>query len=367
MQSKSFISPWKKVLIIALCVFGVAALLFSGLMCWVYYDKYHKVDYWEGWTTHVSPNIVVEYGYEGIQGFEQLKDIRTGEYTTPRLNHIFVNEYNSPDSLVVFRTQDRLRGYLNINTGKIVIPAQYQRAWNFSEGIAAVYKEGRVSFINESGEPAFPTTFPIRYDLNFDDIAFQFHDGLCIMRTMDGQWGLINTQGEWAIEPTYHTIDAPYHGFRRVYDGDHYGLLAQDGSIALPVIYNDIRRELAGNGWVLVKDGLAWQVDFDLHVTVPFVHDGIHTLSYIDSYDSNEYYDEASDEYKTLKQSKPRFFRFDIGDNSGVIDANGKVIIPAIYFNVYIVNDRLFQVEVTSSGERLLFDTQGRYVGKAGI
>lgn len=367
MQSKSFTSPWKKVLIVALCVIGVAALLFVGLMCSVYYEKKFKVDYWESWMTYVSPNIVLVHGYKGMNGFEQLKDIRTGEYTTPRLNHVFINQYNSKDSLVVFRTLDHLRGYLNIHTGKIVIPAQYQRAWNFSEGIAAVYKEGLVSFINEAGELAFPTTFPIYYDLNFDDIAFQFHNGYCIMRTMDGLWGLINTQGEWAVEPMYNTIDAPYHGYRRVYDGSKYGLIAYDGTPALPVIYDDIRRAHDEAGWVLVKDGLAWQVDFDLHVTIPFVHDGIHTLSYIDSYDSREYYDEATDEYKTLKQYKPRFFRFDIGGNSGVIDANGKVIIPAIYFNVYIVNDKLFQVEVTSSGERLLYDTQGRYVGKAGI
>lgn len=367
MQSKSLTPTWKNVLIVALCVIGVAVLLFAGLMCHVYYEKKFKVTYWERYTEYVSPNIVLVHGYKGWESFDQLKDIRTGEFTTPRLNHIFTNQYNSKDSLVVFRTLDHKRGYLNVNTGRIVIPAQYQRAWNFSEGIAAVYNEGLVSFINESGELAFPTTFPIRYDLNFDEIAFQFHNGLCVMRTMDGQWGLINTQGEWVVEPIYNTIDAPYHGYRRVYDGDHYGLLAQDGSIALPVIYNDIRRELAGNGLVLVKDGLAWQVDFDLHVTVPFVHDGIHTLSYIDSYDTNEYYDEASDEYKTLKQNKPRFFRFDIGDNSGVINANGKVIIPAIYFNVYIVNDKLFQVEVTSSGERLLYDTQGRYVGKSGL
>ena len=175
------------------------------------------------------------------------------------------------------------------------------------------------------------------------------------------------TQGEWVIEPVYNCIDTPYHGYRRVYDGAKYGLLAQDGTPALPVIYDDIRRELAGNGWVLVKDGLAWQVDFDLRVTVPFVHDGIHILTYIDSYDTQEYYDETTGEYKTRKQTPPRFFRFDIGDNSGVIDANGKVIIPAIYFNVYIVNDKLFQVEVTSCGERLLYDTQGRYVGKSGI
>ena len=367
MQSKSLTSNWKKVFIVALCIFAVAALFFAGILCHIYYEKKFQVDYWEGYTQYVSPNIVLVHDYKGWKSFDQLKDIRTGEFTTPRLNHIFVNEYESKDSLVVFRTTDRRRGYVNINTGKIVIPARYQRAWNFSEGIAAVYQEGLVSFIRENGEPAFSVTFPIRYELNFDDIAFQFHNGLCIMRTMDNKWGLINTQGEWVVQPIYNTIDAPYHGYRRVYDGCRYGLLAKDGSIALPVVYDDIRCASTGDGWVLVKDGLACQVDYELQVTVPFVYDGIHTLSYIDSYDTNEYYDENADEYITRKQTQPRFFRFDIGDNSGVIDSNGKVVIPAIYFNVYIVNDQLFQVEVTSGGERLLYDTKGHYVGKSGI
>ena len=364
MQSKSFTSTWKKVLIIALSVFGAAALLIAVLMCYTYYDKYHKVEYWEGWTKYVSTNIVLEYGSKGMESFEQLKDIRTGEYTTPRLNHIFINEYNSADSLVVFRTKDRKRGYVNINTGKIVIPAQYQRAWNFSEGIAAVYKEGLISFINESGELAFPTTFPIRYDLNFDDIAFQFHDGLCIMRTIDGKWGMINLQGEWVVEPIYNSIDAPYHGYRRVFDGHHYGLIANNGTLALPMNYDDIRRASDGNGWILVQNGIAKEVDFQFHVLIPFVHDGIHLLSYIDNY-RNSGYDEY-DERQSL-QEEPRYFRYDIGENSGVIDANGRVIIPAVYYLVRIVNNNLFEVEDTYGGDRLLFNTKGQYVGKAGI
>lgn len=358
---------WKKILITALCMLSVAALVFACLMAKVYYDKYHQVTYRESHSRRVSPNILLLYGYHGMNGFEQLKDIRTGKFTTPELDHIFINEYDVEDSLVVFRTHDRLRGYLNVNTGKIIIPARFDRAWNFSEGLAGVLIDGVVSFIKEDGKPAFEQTFPICYNENYEDPSFQFHNGLCVMRTMDDKWGLINTRGEWIVNPIYNAIDAPYHGYRRVYDGNHYGLIKNDGSPALPLVYDDIRREFVGNGWVLVKDGLAWQVDFDFQVTVPFVHDGIHTLSYIDSYDTYEYYDEASGEYKTRKQAEPRFFRFDIGGGSGVIDANGKVIIPAIYNNVYIVNDRLFQAEVTTCGQRLLFDTKGRYVGKSGL
>jgi hypothetical protein len=364
MQSKQITSTWKKVLIIGLCVLGAAGLTYGVLCCQIYYDKYHRFKYYEHWSDQVSPYIMMDHGYRAGENFVQLRDIRTGEYTTPRLEHVFLNEYDVEDSLVVFRTHDRLRGYVNLNTGRIIIPAQYKRAWNFSEGVAAVYKDGFVSFINEDGTLAFPKTFPIRYDDGYSEISFQFHDGLCVMRTMSNKWGLINMQGEWVVEPVYNSMDAPYHGCRCVCNGVRYGLIYSDGPVALPMDYDAIRRASDGRGWILVKDGIAQEVDFQFNVLIPFVHDGIHTLSYVDDYRSR-YYDEDAEQPQT--QPEPRFFRFDIGQNSGVIDAKGHIIIPARYYNVRIVNDDLFEVEMTYDGERLLYDTKGRYVGKSGV
>ena len=343
---------WKKILIIALCVLAVGVTVFACLMCKIYYDKYCKISYWENWTDYVSENIVKMHGYKGMEGFEQLKDIRTGEYTTPRLQHVFVNNYNAEDSIVVFRTFDRLRGYLNIKTGKIVIPAQYQRAWNFSEEIAAVYKEGLVSFINSAGEPAFPTTFPIRYNLTYDDIAFQFHNGLCVMRTMDYKWGLINTKGEWVVEPLYTTISAPKFGYRIVSDGSLYGLISEDGQVVLPIEYDFIRIASNPVGFTVAKDGFAKIIDKDLHTIVPFAYDGLYYLTRAE-YDN--YYDA---ETETLD-----YRRYRVGSGNGVIDKNGKVIIPAKYYMVRIVDDNLFDVEVTCDGEHILINSKGHIVG----
>ena len=350
---------WKKTLIIALCVMAVAGLIFAGLMCKIYYDKYYKISYWENWSDYVSDYIVLEHGYKGMEGFEQLKDIRTGKYTTPHLQHIFVNTYNSEDSLVVFRTFDRLRGYLNVNTGKIVIPAQYQRAWNFSEGIAAVYKDGLVSFINSSGAPAFPTTFPIRYDLNFDDIAFQFHHGICVMRTMDYKWGLINTKGEWVVEPVYTTISAPRNGYRIVSNGSQCGLISEKGQIVLPIEYDYIRLSSNPAGFTIAKDGLAKTIDYDLKTVVPFVHDGLNVLSFVDSYRSYDY-----EENGVTKFIVPKYWRYDVGNGSGVIDFEGNVIIPAKYYMVRIADDNLFDVEVSYEGEHILINSKGQIVGR---
>ena len=94
-----------------------------------------------------------------------------------------------------------------------------------------------------------------------------------------------------------------------------------------------------------------------MQVIRPFVHDGIHMLEYIDKYPS-----EISEDYAVVMSLEPQFFRYDVGYGSGVIDHNGNVIIPAKYYMVRLVNDHLFEVEVTPGGEHLLFDTNGNRV-----
>ena len=147
-------SLWKKILITALCVIAIAGLVFAGLMCKAYYDKYYKLSYWENWTDYVSKDIVLKHGYKGMGGFEQLMDIRTGEYTTPQLQHIFTNTYNSEDSLVVFRTFDRLRGYLNVSTGNVIIPAKYYMVRMIGDDLfdVEVTCDGEHILINSKGQ-----------------------------------------------------------------------------------------------------------------------------------------------------------------------------------------------------------------------
>ena len=349
---------WKKILIIALCVLAIVGLALAGLMWKVYYDRYHKSYYWENLARPISENILMVDGHSGGECFVRLKDMRTDKYITPKLQHIFINEYCTEDSLVVFRTFDRLRGYLNINTGEIVIPAQYNRAWNFSEGIAGVLKDGFVSFIKEDGQPAFDKTFPIYYDDDYSDIAFQFHNGLCVMRTMNNKWGLINTQGEWVVEPVYTTISAPRNGYRIVSDGNLYGLISENGQNVLPLEYDFIRQASHNPGYILAKDGIAQEVDSALNVIAPFVYDGLHVLDFVDPYRSHSYEEDGNTKFIV-----PKYWRYDVGYGSGVVDTDGNVIIPAKYYMVRIVDDNLFDVEVTCDGEHILINSKGHIVG----
>ena len=353
---------WKKIFIISLAVIALVVTVF-GIIAGCEYANYRFRDYYTyyGLEKRVSEHITMVHGDRAGYHFCRLKDTRTGEFTTPKLNHVFLN-YSANDSIVVFRDYKReKRGYINLHTGRIVIPAQYDRAWNFSEGLAAVIKDGEISFINEQGEVAIPATFPFYFDDDHADYAFQFPGGLCVMINREHKWGLINTRGEWAVEPIYTQIDKLHRGYHIVSDGTHYGLLTETGKIALPLEYDIVRHSSDCQGFFIAKDGYAKIIDKELNTIVPFAHDGLCQLYYIHEYRPTQEYDQ----YGNLITDTPEFWRYDVGAGSGVMDRYGNVIIPAKYFMVYLVDENHFEVEVSCNGDHLIFDRKGQYVGKA--
>ena len=98
------------------------------------------------------------------------------------------------------------RGYINVNTGRIVIDAEvndYRKAWVFSEGLAAVKRAGKVGFINVENEVVIPFQFDYSYKCRMWDFAYLFHNGYCIMTNKSGDLGLIDKGGNWVVEPGF--------------------------------------------------------------------------------------------------------------------------------------------------------------------
>lgn len=109
---------------------------------------------------------------------------------------------NDHDSLAVFSKNGK-RGYLNRFTGEVAIPATYSRAWVFSEGLAAVEKDGRLLFIDHSGQ----TLIDGGFEVHPDTPEYVFHGGYCLLRNpVDGNVGLIDQTGKWKLRPEYLDI-----------------------------------------------------------------------------------------------------------------------------------------------------------------
>ena len=78
---------------------------------------------------------------------------------------------------------------------------KYEKLGSFSEGLAAVMRDGKWGYINTKGEEVIPCQFPNPYE---GYIASPFSEGLALVQK-DGKWGFVNTEG---VEVIPINIDA---------------------------------------------------------------------------------------------------------------------------------------------------------------
>lgn len=80
-------------------------------------------------------------------------------------------------------------------TGKVVF--RFQSARDFSEGLAAVEKDGKWGFINPNGQFEVPPTFE----------AAGSYNGNLASAKLNGRWGYLDRAGQWAIPPQFDKAD----------------------------------------------------------------------------------------------------------------------------------------------------------------
>lgn len=332
---------------ILLTAFVVALIVIAGLLCTGYYKENYGRESWyyRDSEKQLSENIETHDFYDEKT---RVYDRRAGKYTTPKLE--WVADAPLRDTLTVFSRRGK-RGFLNINDGRIVINEQYDKAWVFSEGLAAVVKDGKIGFINARNE----IVLPFRYD--YSDcggmaIDYLFRDGYCTMTDGRGACGLIDKEGNWIIEPQYDCIRTPRGaGYRIVRDGSKYGLLNPKLQFAYPIEYDDIEFAADNAGVLLSQNGRKWQTDFDGNVIRPFVVD----------YTDWIYIPGTGDEDNGPKLSA--YIKYRINGHVGVLRRdNGQIVVPAIYESVNMLSETLFEVHLGEYGKWMLIDSNGDIV-----
>ena len=278
----------------------------------------------------------------------RLYDESTGKYTTPKLN--WISDISDDDSIVVYALPEK-RGYLNVHTGEIVIEAkEYQKAWIFSEGLAAVVKDGMIGFINRNNEVVIPFKFPLPKFDN-ENNYYVFHNGYCVMTDINGRVGLIDKKGEWVVEPAYEYILSPVNGYREVYDG-LYGVLGPDLKPYKPAIYEYVNVDI-DKTVTLAKDGRMWMEDLDGNVIVPFM------------YDYSDYLEYPEDIYCAEETCYvlSEFSEYYIGNKVGIMNrVTGMPITDAIYDEVKMISSCVFEVTLCNSFDRTVLDLEGNVI-----
>lgn len=338
-------SKWVRRTIVA--SFFLIALAFAALVAYAIYDD--AMGRWYS-DKRLSDDVVVYYFSDDTY---RVYNKSTEKYTTPRID--WVTDAASGDSLGVYAVGGR-RGFINVKNGEIIINAKtndYEKAWVFSDGLAAVMKDGKVGFINVDNELVIPFRFDYSDKCIMYEIGYLFHDGYCVMTNKDGKFGLIDISGNWVVEPEYDELwNAHKTGNRIVVNDGKHGVLDSCGNVVYPAEYFCI--DIWEDGFVLTKDGRKWQEDYEGNIVNPFVIDGVNGyMKYPVSYSNENGVEYALSDYA----------EYFVNRNSGIMNRiTGRPITPALFEDVNMISDKLFEVQDAETYDWYIIDIDGNIV-----
>lgn len=312
----------------------VAVIAFVVLLYCAYAGRHQHVDY--KYYLGASQSFFVEQTGDNKC---RTVDARTGKALTPKLYKIYSGIVY--DSLTVFEDKHGCRGFLNVYTGRIRIPARWEYAWVFSEGVGAVVENNRLGFIDHNGN------YVIRPQFGYvtDGVEHVFKGGLCTVKDTCGFLGCIDTKGNWVIAPEYSHIQRTKHNYRELRKGDLYGLADPCGNIVLDCVYDRI--QVVDNAIVLARDGRQWMVSKDLKTTLR-----------TSLFDEQSCFSDNCDTYDT-------YGTYTIAWRCGLMNrVTGRFITPAVYDEIHRINDNLYDcvLPFESGYAHILINAKGEIV-----
>jgi hypothetical protein len=130
---------------------------------------------------------------------------------------------SSTEDMLYWIREDGKFGYID-NTGKVVIPVQYENTFGFREGLAGVRINGKHGYIDRTGRLVIPAIF---------DSTYAFREGLAWVK-QDGKYGYIDKTGKMVIPPQFDDAEDFSEGLAAVKVGNLYGYIDRTGKMVIP-------------------------------------------------------------------------------------------------------------------------------------
>lgn len=332
---------WKTIaLAITICV-----VLFTTIMV-VEYVRYRietqkKHDQWN--TEQISSNI--SFCDDGrYSGSSYVKNLATGKTIIDKIDWIAYPEDN--DSLLVYARKGK-RGYFNRYTGEITIPAKYDAAWCFNDGVAGVCIGDSVFFIDHSGKPI--NTLKLK---RTPGRSYAYH-GNFLMFEKGNKEGLVDRNGRTVLPAVYDRVSLAEKNMWEIESDGRVGVIDNAGRQVIPMEYTAVY-VYPVDGIVCVEpDNRKKRFDYNGNLLNNFVYDYSYTLEYNTGKqtESGDYIEERCN-----------LAAYSSNGKEGLMDMNGHPVTPPIYSDISAFGPNLYECRINNSDETIMLNDKGRPV-----
>ncbi|WP_410472644.1 WG repeat-containing protein [Faucicola mancuniensis] len=154
-------------------------------------------------------------------------------------------------------------GFVDLN-GQILIPADYDDATSFSEGLAELVQNGQSFFINTQGKKVFSV------DKNIDVIS-DFQQGLLVVK-QNGKIGFMDTSGNIVIDFSFDNASDFKEDFAVIVQNGSWGFINKIGQIVITPQYTQASKFSEGLASVEL-DGKWGYIDKTGKIVIPLNFD----------------------------------------------------------------------------------------------
>lgn len=200
-------------------------------------------------------------------------------------------------------------------TGKLAITDTFSFLGNCRDGLLNFKQNNKYGYLDKQGKVVIPAMY---------QNAATFANGLAPVQLAEyGKYGYINTTNKMVIEPKYVFADGFYEGYATVYaerkfynmsggnaNTNKIGLIDTWGNEVIQPVYESVSLKKRGGLFVVSKDGKEGLVDSTGKILLP-----------ADNKDIGEFYDGIAKVEKTSGMY-------------GVINTKGKFLLPADYTEI---------------------------------
>lgn len=326
------------------CAITICILAFTSMLGYAFYDEFYRRAY-NRYDYYARIELGANYGfYNDGPGKSYIYHRETGKKIHKGLDWIARPE--DGDSLVVF-AKDGKRGFLSRCTANIIIPAKYEAAWCFNDGVAGVCEGDSVFFIDHSGKPIYNRKFKREKGHNYT------YHGNYFVTQVGGKFGLVDRQGNDATQAIYEDLFAMANNMWVIKYNGKMGVINDKGIIIVPNEYAAVEIYPEGGIVVMAADNSKKRLDYDGNVTDDFVYDFTCTSEY--------YSDDLDKEGDRIKKPANAWY-YSCNGHYGLIDKNGKPITPPLYNSIEAFTADLFECQIDGGGERLIINSKGEKV-----
>lgn len=230
------------------------------------------------------------------------------------------------DRFVGFKDNSGKYGFSDRENQELLIPANYDYAYAFSEGLASVRKDGKYGYIDKSGKEIIPFIY---------DNAYAFSEGLACVRKQE-KWGYIDKSGKTVIPIIYDDAGSFRGGLAKVKktgifkQTGKWGYIDKSGKEVVPFIY-DYAYSFSEGLAAVEKDRKYGYIDKSGKEVISFIYD--HAYSFSESL--------AAVKKNGMFKKVEWLPNMDVW---GYIDKSGKTVIPIIYDYAYSFSEGLAAV-----------------------